>query len=76
MANRGINIVLISRTKSKLIEVANEIGKLMVIRCNEMIEYMGDYHKVRFHLPKQKMEMATGPPKETKGHEAYYVRVI
>lgn len=27
LANRGINIVLISRTKSKLIEVANEIGK-------------------------------------------------
>lgn len=56
--------------------MANEIGKLMVIRCNEMIEYMGDYHKVRFYLPKKKMEMATGPPKETKGHEAYYVRVI
>lgn len=30
LANRGINIVLISRTKSKLIEVANEIGKWTV----------------------------------------------
>lgn len=27
LAKRGINIVLISRTESKLIEVANEIGK-------------------------------------------------
>lgn len=31
LAQRGINIVLISRTKSKLIEVANEIGKY--IQC-------------------------------------------
>jgi 17beta-estradiol 17-dehydrogenase / very-long-chain 3-oxoacyl-CoA reductase len=27
LAKRGLNIVLISRTKTKLIQVANEIGK-------------------------------------------------
>lgn len=27
LAKRGINIVLISRTESKLVDVANEIGK-------------------------------------------------
>lgn len=33
LAHRGINIVLISRTKSKLIEVANEIGKFFILHC-------------------------------------------
>ena len=30
MASKGLNIVLISRTQSKLVEVANEIGKFKI----------------------------------------------
>lgn len=30
LASRGINIILISRTESKLVKVANEIGNLWI----------------------------------------------
>lgn len=37
LANRGINIVLISRTKSKLIEVANEIESLYPVKTKYIV---------------------------------------
>lgn len=38
LAKRGINIVLISRTESKLVAVANEIGKLVMNFEHEIMQ--------------------------------------